>query len=108
MSWMFSHSQFNQEIGNWDISNVVDMSWMFEDSPFNQPIGSWDTSNLTQMDDMFLNSPFTGDISKWRDDLLNDKSKEYLDNYKDTVMIIEEPDLIEIMEVPEDDLGDMF
>jgi hypothetical protein len=60
------------------------------------------------MNDMFENSPFTGDISKWSDDLLNDKSKEYLDNYKDTVMIIEEPDLIEMSELPEDDLSDMF
>jgi hypothetical protein len=81
---------------------------MFEGSPFNQLIESWDTSKLTQMNNMFENSPFTGDISKWRDDILDEESKEYLDNYKDTVMIAELPDIIEITELPEDDLSDMF
>jgi len=33
---------FNQDIGNWDVSNVTDMSGMFADTTFNQDIGNWD------------------------------------------------------------------
>jgi surface protein len=79
---------FNQNIGNWDVSNVTDfggmfltsgfnnggspsisgwtintssnvsMYWMFRLSPFNQPIGSWDVSKVTNMESMF-HSTFT-------------------------------------------------
>ena len=78
-----SNNSFNQDIGNWDVSNVndfsgmflvsafnnggspsisgwtinttssVNMYWMFRLSPFNQPIGSWDVSKVTNMESMF-------------------------------------------------------
>ncbi len=47
-------SNFNQPIGNWDVSNVTDMYGMFfELSTFNQPIENWDVSNVTNMFRMF-------------------------------------------------------
>ena len=44
---------FNQDIGNWDVSNVTDMSICFHGTSFNQHIGNWDVSNVTDMGDMF-------------------------------------------------------
>ena len=31
---MFYNSQFNQDISNWNVSNVTDMSWMFNSMGF--------------------------------------------------------------------------
>ena len=58
-------SEFNQPIGNWDVSNVTDMTGMFFWSPFNQPIGDWDTSSVTSMSGMFNNSEFNQPIGDW-------------------------------------------
>ena len=65
MSSMFHHSQFNQFIGNWDVSSVTDMGIMFASSEFNQPIGDWDVSNVTDMRGMFMNTRFNYNISGW-------------------------------------------
>jgi len=65
MSGMFFQSPFNQPIGDWDVSNVIDMSSMFEESKFNQPIGNWDVSNVTDMSYMFIFSPFNQPIGNW-------------------------------------------
>ena len=42
---------FNQNIGNWDVSNVETMSEMFCCATnFNQNISNWDVSKVTEMD----------------------------------------------------------
>ena len=41
MGDMFFNTPFNQDIGSWDVSNVIDMSGMFYKSSFNHDIGSW-------------------------------------------------------------------
>jgi len=51
---MFEGTSFNQDIGNWDVSNVIDMSAMFfRATSFNQDIGNWDVSNVKNMNGMF-------------------------------------------------------
>jgi surface protein len=65
MENMFRNSQFNQQIGNWDVSLVTNMSSMFQESPFNQPIGDWDVSQVTDMGFMFSSSTFNQPIGDW-------------------------------------------
>jgi surface protein len=60
--------RFNQDISNWDTSNVTDMILMFQCTGargvFNQYIGNWNTSKVTNMGQMFVNQPnFNQDIS---------------------------------------------
>jgi len=65
---MFSNAwDFNQPIGNWNTSNVIEMNNMFTGaSSFNQPIGNWNTGNVTNMSGMFLYATlFNQDISSW-------------------------------------------
>ena len=56
-------------ISNWDVTEVTDMSELFPDPDdeccFNDDISEWDVSNVENMYCMFKNSQFTGDISKW-------------------------------------------
>ena len=70
------YEEFNQPVGNWDVSNVTNMSGMFYSecsaSLFNQDIGLWDVSNVTDMSYMFgggagnsNDRPFNQDISQW-------------------------------------------
>ena len=68
MSYIFSYSDFNGNISEWDVSNVESMNSMFYDSEFtgeNGDISSWDVSNVKNMQCMFYKSSFNGDISKW-------------------------------------------
>jgi surface protein len=60
-------SAFNQNIGNWNTSKVTDMAYMFRIATvFNQDISNWDTSLVTNMQDMFqLAKAFNQDIGKW-------------------------------------------
>jgi surface protein len=64
---MFYNTPFNQDISNWDVSNVQDMSGMFGDtSAFNQPIGNWDVSSAKNMNSMFWGaSAFNQPIGNW-------------------------------------------
>ena len=66
MSNLFFNSQFNGDISNWDVSNVINMARMFSgNTSFNQDISSWDVSSVNYMDGMFKDSQFNQDISSW-------------------------------------------
>ena len=61
---------FNQPIGNWDVSNVTNMSYMFALEcglqQFNQDISYWDVSNVTNMQGMLAGSTsFSQDLNQW-------------------------------------------
>ena len=66
MQFLFENSTSNQQINNWDVSNVTNMSGMFfNNETFNQPLDNWDVSNVTSMSGMFIGSPFNQDIGNW-------------------------------------------
>jgi surface protein len=47
---------FNQPLGRWDVSNVINMRHMFLNcNTFNQPLNAWDVSRVYDMWDMFAN-----------------------------------------------------
>ena len=52
---MFSAAEnFNQNISNWDVSNVINMNQMFFNADsFNQDISMWDVSNVDSMEHIF-------------------------------------------------------
>ena len=58
---------FNENINNWNVSNVTTMEEMFTNSEaFNQPIDKWDVSKVTKMEMMFMKSlAFNQSIDKW-------------------------------------------
>ena len=60
-------TDFNQDIGSWDVSNVATMRWMFHRATdFNQDIGSWDVSNVIDMGYMLASATaFNQDLSSW-------------------------------------------
>ena len=60
-------ANFNGAIGNWNVSNVLNMGNMFlRATSFNQPIGNWDVSNVSSMSSMLsLSNAFDQDISNW-------------------------------------------
>jgi len=66
---MFSQSNciFNQDISEWNTSNITDMQGaFFANSRFNQDISTWDTSSVTNMSFLFnLASSFNRDLSNW-------------------------------------------
>ena len=68
MSELFMHRRaFNQDISNWDVSNVNNMVSMFQGAEaFNQSIGDWDVSNVTRMEFMFSGAnSFNQPIGTW-------------------------------------------
>ena len=52
---MFQNSNFNQDISDWDVSNVTNFNSMFQNSNFNQDISSW-TFNITDLGEFLSNS----------------------------------------------------
>jgi surface protein len=60
-------TNFNGNIGNWDVSAVIFMTEMFFfATAFNQDISTWDTGAVTSMSGMFNNATaFNQDISAW-------------------------------------------
>lgn len=67
MSEMFAFTPFNQNIGSWNVADVIDMSGMFRNnSSFNQNIGSWNISSVSSISEMFYNATtFNQNISSW-------------------------------------------
>jgi len=68
MSKLFEgNPAFNQDISNWDVSNVNNMNGMFRNAQsFNQPIDIWNVSNVTQMEEMFSGAySFNQPIGSW-------------------------------------------
>jgi surface protein len=68
MEYMFNNAQaFNQNISSWNVSNVTNMGIMFSyATSFNQPIGNWNVSNVTEMEWMFSGATaFNKDLSLW-------------------------------------------
>lgn len=60
-------SMFNGNVSTWDVSKVVFMRDMFNGAViFNQDLSEWDVGSVTHMSSMFKNAKrFSGDISKW-------------------------------------------
>ena len=49
-------SKFDQDISNWNVSNVTNMSGMFSDSKFDRDISNWDLSSLThEINELYSN-----------------------------------------------------
>ncbi len=67
MDSVFCFSNFNCDLGNWDVSNVTNMLDMFFFAKkFNSPLNDWDVSNVIDMNYMFFEAiSFNQDISKW-------------------------------------------
>ena len=55
MTYMFYQAEnFNQPIGKWNVSNVIDMSSMFAYAiNFNQNLNKWTLNNLVRVSRMF-------------------------------------------------------
>jgi len=60
----------SSSIGNWDVSAVTNMSSMFASTAFNQNIGSWNTGSVTNMQNMFSFSGFNQNIGSWNTGLV--------------------------------------
>ena len=63
----FEKEEFNQDISNWDVSNVINMSAMFAYAEsFNQDISGWDTGRVQNFNSMFAFAhSFCQDLSGW-------------------------------------------
>ena len=90
MTYLFSRdyyegyylADFNGDISEWNVSNVIDMEGMFECSNFNGDLYYWDFSNLQCMTRMFFEADFTGDISEWNVSNVEDMSGMFRSNIK--------------------------
>ena len=56
---------FNQDISQWDVSNVNNMYGMFYNAKsFNQDLSDWDVSGSTNLNDMFESADDLSDENK--------------------------------------------
>jgi len=60
-------TNFNQDIGNWKVDEVTDMTTMFNGaSSFNQDIGRWNVGKVTSMFQMFAGATsFNQNLCGW-------------------------------------------
>lgn len=70
MDSMFLSSKFNNDISQWNTSNVENMKFMFRNSQFNRDISEWNISKVITMFRMFHESSFQGDLTSWTPYLL--------------------------------------
>ena len=57
---------FNENVSDWDVSNVENMRSTFHATTFNGDISRWDVSKVVNMENTFLRARyFNGDISDW-------------------------------------------
>ena len=87
MSFMFyvecGLSQFNQDISHWDVSNVINMEGMLGGSAsFAQDLNQWDVSNVTNMARMFVYSSFNQPINNWDVSNVTNMQSMFYDNYQ--------------------------
>ncbi len=77
-----SASSFNQNISLWNVSNVVDFSNAFTSSTnFNQNLSNWNTSSAITMEGMFSYAQaFNQDISRWDVSGVTDMSRMFREN----------------------------
>ena len=66
MRYMFYQSQFNGDISGWNTSNAIDMSCLFEKSKFDRDISNWNTLKVEDMTSMFKDSSFKGNLVNWQ------------------------------------------
>ncbi len=58
MGSMFGGKNFNQDIGNWDVSNVTNMSYIFSNAiSFNQDLSPWNVDNVRVCGSFSFNTP---------------------------------------------------
>ncbi|WP_294822362.1 BspA family leucine-rich repeat surface protein [uncultured Flavobacterium sp.] len=76
MKEMFSHTNFDQSINDWDVSSVTNMYGLFDQSSYNQPLDNWNVSNVTTMAYMFRYSQFNQPLAAW--DVSNVTSMEFM------------------------------
>ena len=90
-AYMFNDAiSFNQDISNWDVTNVTKMDGMFKNATtFNQPLNTsiidngyeytgWNTSSVTDMSSMFDGaSSFNQDIGKWNTSAVTNMTKMF-------------------------------
>ena len=76
--YVIPRNNFNEDLNNWDVSNVVSMKNMFNGClKFNKPINKWNVSNVENMAYMFYNTTdFNQNINKW--DVSNVRNMEYM------------------------------
>ena len=65
--------QFNQDIWNWNVSNVTNTNWMFAYSRFNRNLSSWNLHSTINFDEWWASREsrsYTDEISiwSWRED----------------------------------------
>ena len=83
---MFEHaSNFNAQIGGWDVQKVKNLSCMFQNAfHFNQNLTKWRPTSCTDMTRMFagtLRKGFDHDISRWPIPPNTRQSNVTYDNY---------------------------
>jgi len=49
MSSMFADSEFNNNISNWNVTNVTNMSYMFFSSKFDGDISDWNINRVSKL-----------------------------------------------------------